>query len=69
MFEIIFAADVKIDPTRVRNPAVLLRQTFRQQRIANWTRKRYIDAATKVHVPELGTSKTEFPAAKAVRMN
>jgi hypothetical protein len=65
MLEIIFVADVKSDPTRVRNPAVFLRQTFHQERIANWTRKWYIDGATQVQMPDLGTSETEFPAAKS----
>jgi hypothetical protein len=69
MLEVFFAADVKSDPARVGNPAVLLGKTFRQESIANWTRKRYINDAALVHVPDLRASETEFSAAKAVRVN
>ena len=64
-----FAADMKSDPARVGNPAVLLGKTLGQESIANWTRKRYINNAAGVHVADLCASETEFSATKAVRMN
>lgn len=48
---------------------MLLGKTFRQESIATWTRKRYIDDAALVHVPDLRASETEFSAAKVVRVN
>src|SRR6267143_5479498 len=67
--EVFFASDVKRDPAGVWNPAVLLGKAFRQESIANWTRKGYINHAALVHVPDLRTSETEFSAAKAVGVN
>lgn len=69
MLEIFLAADAKSDPARVRNPAVFHGKAFPQERIANRTRKRYINSAALVHVPDLGTAETEFSAAKAVRVS
>jgi hypothetical protein len=48
---------------------MLLGKSFRQESIANWAGKGYINHAACVHVPDLRTSETKFSAAKAVRVN
>src|SRR6202035_2539170 len=64
MFEVMFAADVKSGPAGVGNRAVFFGKTLRQKRVANWTRKGYINDASSVQVPDLRTSETEFSASK-----
>src|ERR1700732_343625 len=68
-FEVIFAADVKSGPAGVGNRAVFFGKTLRQKRVANWTRKGYINDASSVQVPDLRTSETEFSASKPVRVD
>jgi len=44
------------------------RQTFRQERIANCARKRYIDDPANVDMPNFCAAAEEFPASKTMRM-
>jgi hypothetical protein len=48
---------------------VFFGKTLRQERVANWTWKGYINGAALVHLPDLRASETEFSAAKPVRVN
>ena len=48
---------------------MLFSQTFRQERIANWQRKRNIDNTACVQMSDFRFLKSEFPASKTVRVN
>jgi hypothetical protein len=69
MIEVRFASNLKRRPPRIRKPAVLLGQTFRQKRIANRPGKRNVDDPASMDVSNFCPSKTEFSAAKTMRVN
>jgi hypothetical protein len=52
-----------------RDPAMLFSTTFRQEHIMKWARKRNINYAADVNVPDFCLPEEEFPSAKAMRVN
>jgi hypothetical protein len=67
--DVLIAADLKGDPTRIRNPAVLFRKTIRQKGIANRAWKRNVNDSAHMDLANLGRSESEFAASKAMRMS
>jgi len=69
MVQIAFGSNAEGYPTRARSPPVLFRKPFIEQRIMDGARKGYIQNSTRMHMPDLGSAKTELSSPKAVRMN
>ncbi len=69
MADVGFASNLKSGPSRVRNPTVLFSLTFRQQRIANSSRKWNVHGSVSVHMPDLRFPESKFLPSEPMRVN
>jgi histidinol phosphatase-like enzyme len=67
--EVFLAADLKGDPARIRNPAMILGQTLCQEFIMDRAREWYVHDSAGVHMADFRTSQAEFSTAKTMRVS
>ena len=69
MLQILLTPNPKRNPARIANPLMLFAKPFRQERIANGTRKWNVDDPAMMHMSNFSISEAKLTSSKTMWMD